>query len=98
MGGDPCLGAALVTGRVLDRGPAQRRTAAQHAQCERADLAAPPVKDYATGHGAGSVGHAEVSFALREVGVGSGWPGRGIALPQARHSCQVVAVSAGTWA
>ena len=25
------------------------------------------------------------SFAFREAGVGCGWPGRGMALPQARH-------------
>src|SRR6266702_903417 len=96
--GDPRLGAALVAGHVLDLGPAQRGTAAQHAGCERADLAMPPVEDYATGPGAGSVGHAKVSFAFREIGVESGWPGRGMAVPQARHLLCQVTVSALTMA
>ena len=52
--------------------------------------AVPPVQDYARGHGAGSVGHAEGLLVFREVGDGSGWPGRGMAVPQARHCvCQV---------
>src|SRR6266567_3142474 len=78
---DPRLGAALVARHVLDRGPADGQPVTENARSGRAGTSLPSVEDDTTGHGAGSVGHAEVSSA-REVGVGSGWPGRGIAVPR----------------
>ena len=87
VGGDPGLGAGLVAGHVLDRGPVQRRAAAQHAGCERADAAVPPVQDYAAGRPLVASDMPKLSFALAGRGL-FGWPGRGMAVPQARHLCQ----------
>src|SRR5262245_49231020 len=61
VGGDPRFGATLVAGHVLDGGPAHGQPSAQHARLRWADLGVPPVEDYATGNGAGSVGHAKIS-------------------------------------
>jgi len=41
------------------------RGAAEHAGCQRADAAVPPVQDYPGGHAAGSVGHAGAPLLVR---------------------------------
>src|SRR5690348_6145712 len=59
---DPGFGAALVAGHALGRGPAHGLAVAQHARCGRPGESMPPVEDdWATGHTAGSVGHAKIS-------------------------------------
>ena len=91
VGGDPCLGAALVAGHVLDRGPAHASSPSPNTHGSgRPVRPCGPVEDYATGHGAGSVGHAKVSCSFARCGDLTGWPGRGMAVPQARHLCQQI--------
>src|SRR5689334_19975317 len=64
--GDPRFGAALVAGRAFGWGPADGQSVAEHAGCWGAGLGVPPVEDdWATGHTAGSVGHAKISCSSR---------------------------------
>src|SRR5215472_18270927 len=75
--GDPRFGAGLVAGHVLDRGPAAGQSLAQHARRGRTRRGVPPVEDYATGGGAGSVGHAKISCSSRWELVWLAGPGDG---------------------